>query len=92
MECGVNDESIVALFWNRDESAVAEAQKEYGAYCRYIAENVLGDERDAEERVVPGARVAFFVRHDAGREDAADADDAEGVLDLLFHMDCLLVS
>ncbi len=51
MECGVNDESIVALFWNRDESAVAEAQKQYGAYCRYIAENVLGDERDAEECV-----------------------------------------
>lgn len=51
MECGVNDENIVALFWNRDESAVAEAQKQYGSYCRCIAENVLGDARDAEECV-----------------------------------------
>lgn len=47
----MNDESIVALFWSRDESAVAEAQKQYGSYCRYIAENVLGDARDAEECV-----------------------------------------
>ena len=47
----MNDENIVALFWNRDESAVAEAQKQYGDYCLYIADNVLHDARDAEECV-----------------------------------------
>ncbi|MBR5942869.1 MAG: RNA polymerase sigma factor [Clostridia bacterium] len=47
----MNDESIVALFWNRNESAIAEAEKRYGNYCLYIAENVLCDARDAEECV-----------------------------------------
>ena len=47
----MNDENIVALFWNRDKNAVVEAQKQYGDYCQYIAENVLGDMRDAEECV-----------------------------------------
>ena len=45
----MNDESIVALFWDRDESAVAEAQKRYGDYCLYIAGNVLRDDGAAEE-------------------------------------------
>lgn len=48
---GVNDEKIVALFWNRDESALAETEKRYGDYCLYIAENVLRNARDAEECV-----------------------------------------
>ncbi|MBR5942360.1 MAG: sigma-70 family RNA polymerase sigma factor [Clostridia bacterium] len=47
----MNDEAIVALFWNRDESALSEAQKQYGEYCLYIARNVLSDECDAEECV-----------------------------------------
>ena len=47
----MNDESIVALFWKRDESALAETEKRYGAYCSYIAKNVLRDAHDAEECV-----------------------------------------
>lgn len=45
----MKDEAIVKLFWNRDESAVAEAEKQYGGYCLRIAENVLRDAHDAEE-------------------------------------------
>ncbi|MBO4584627.1 MAG: sigma-70 family RNA polymerase sigma factor [Clostridia bacterium] len=45
----MNDETIVGLFWNRDESALAEAQEQYGAYLLYIARNLLRDEHDAEE-------------------------------------------
>ena len=44
------DESyIVGLFFARDEAALAECRRRYGAYCRAIARNILGREADAEE-------------------------------------------
>lgn len=45
----MNDESIIELFFSRSEDAITEAAKKYGAYCRRIAENVLGSSEDAEE-------------------------------------------
>ena len=45
----MEDELIVNLFWNREESAVAEAEKQYGGYCLHIAGNILRDSHDAEE-------------------------------------------
>lgn len=45
----MTDAEIIKLFLNRDESALAEAEKQYRDYCLYIARNVLQDERDAEE-------------------------------------------
>lgn len=47
----MEDREIVALFWNRDESALAESEERYGDYCLYIAKNVLRNARDAEECV-----------------------------------------
>ena len=44
------DESyIVGLSFARDEAALAECRRRYGAYCRAIARNILGREADAEE-------------------------------------------
>lgn len=45
----MKDEELVALFWQRSELAVEETLKKYGAYCTYIAKNILGSELDAEE-------------------------------------------
>ena len=45
----MDDQAIVRLFWDRNEDAVAAAQEQYGAYCLYIAHNVLRDRQDAEE-------------------------------------------
>ena len=45
----MDDGQIVALFLRRDETAVSEAAKAYGAYCRALALRILGDSRDAEE-------------------------------------------
>ena len=45
----MDDKSIVELFLARAETAIAEAAKKYGRYCRYIAMRVLGNEQDAEE-------------------------------------------
>ncbi len=47
----MNDEGIVALFWERNEAAIAKIQEKYGRYCQYIAERILGSREDAEECV-----------------------------------------
>lgn len=47
----MDDGAIIALYWSRDEGAIAETQKKYGAYCRTIALNILGSAEDAEECV-----------------------------------------
>ena len=45
----MNDREPVGLFLKRDEAALQKAQAEYGAYCVRMANNILGDPRDAEE-------------------------------------------
>ena len=47
----MDDSAIIALYWSRDESAIAETQRKYGPYCRAIAMNILGSREDAEECV-----------------------------------------
>lgn len=47
----MEDEEIVALYWERSERALAESQAKYGAYCRAIALRLLGDAGEAEETV-----------------------------------------
>ncbi len=45
----MEDKEIVALFWARAESAIAETARKYGAYCRAIAANILPSPEDVEE-------------------------------------------
>ena len=45
----MDDQTIMDLYWERKEQAIAETEKKYGAYCRSIAWNILQDHRDAEE-------------------------------------------
>ena len=45
----MDDKSIVGLFLERSEQAIAETAKKYGKYCRYIASRLLGNDQDAEE-------------------------------------------
>lgn len=47
----MEDKEIVDLYLERSEDAVAETEKKYGRYCRYIAYQILGDDCDAEEVV-----------------------------------------
>lgn len=47
----MDDEKIVQLFWDRDETAISEASGKYGAYCLSIALNILGSREDAQECV-----------------------------------------
>lgn len=47
----MEDAAIIALYWSRDEAAIAETDKKYGPYCRAIARNILTVREDAEECV-----------------------------------------
>lgn len=45
----MDDEKIVQLYLDRDESAISESSQKYGAYCHAIARNILNSESDCEE-------------------------------------------
>lgn len=47
----MQDESIVALYWQRDEAAIRETEQKYGAYLTKIAYNILADVEDSQESV-----------------------------------------
>lgn len=47
----MEERDIVALFWERSERAIPEAEARFGRLLRSLCRNVLGDERDAEECV-----------------------------------------
>ena len=45
----MQDQEIIQLYLQRDEQAIRETIRKYGAYCRAIAENILENYEDAEE-------------------------------------------
>ena len=47
----MEDERIVALFFERDERAIGETDAKYRRLCLKISENILKSRRDAEECV-----------------------------------------
>lgn len=47
----MEDSQIIDLYWDRNETAIAETGKKYGSYCRAIARNILHCEEDSEECV-----------------------------------------
>lgn len=47
----MDDKTIVALFQQRQEQAIAAAEEKYGRLCRQIAWNILQNHEDAEECV-----------------------------------------
>ena len=47
----MEDRDIVALYWSRDEEAIAQTQRQYGGYLYKIAWQVLASRPDSEESV-----------------------------------------
>ena len=45
----MEDEKIIALFFDRDEAAIAAVWDAYGGYCAQVARNLLDGEEDVEE-------------------------------------------
>ena len=47
----MRDEQIIELFWQRNEQAIEETEKKYGAYCSTVGNNILQSRQDTEECV-----------------------------------------
>lgn len=47
----LEDDRIIELYFQRDETAISVTQERYGAYCRSIARHIVGTYEDAEECV-----------------------------------------
>ncbi len=47
----MEDRQIVALYWERNEHAIAETAAKYGRYCYTIAFHILSNREDADESV-----------------------------------------
>ena len=47
----MTDEAIIGLYFERDQQAIAESDTKYGAFCQYLAANILQNREDAEECV-----------------------------------------
>lgn len=47
----MEDNKIVELYWQRNESAISETQQKYGNYLTKIAYNILADFEDSRESV-----------------------------------------
>ena len=47
----MDDNTIVQMYWDRDENAISVTSEKYGAYCLSIAKNILDNHEDAEECV-----------------------------------------
>ena len=76
----MEDETIIDLYFAREERAIAEMGKKYGGYCRSIAFNILHSHEDTEECVsdtwlhtwnaIPPTRTAAGFRASALAETA----------------------
>lgn len=47
----MEDEEIISLFFDRNDSAIDELDRKYGKLCHKIAHNILKNSQDAEECV-----------------------------------------
>lgn len=47
----MKDENIIQLYFERDERAIGETDRKYGAYCYRVADNILHNREDSEECV-----------------------------------------
>lgn len=45
----MEDEEILALYWQRDQRAIDATARKYGGYCGTIARNILTSQEDTEE-------------------------------------------
>ena len=47
----IEDDKIIALFFERSEQGIRELDMKYGKFCRKISNNILNNRQDAEECV-----------------------------------------
>lgn len=55
----MEDEKIVAQYWERNENAIRETEAKYGRYCYTVANHILRSHEDSEECVNDTWNVAW---------------------------------
>lgn len=50
----MEDQEMIALLFQREESALVQLERKYGVLCRDIARHILPDSRDVEECISDG--------------------------------------
>ena len=58
----MDDETIIALYWVRDEAAIHETFLKYGGLCARIAGNILASREDGEECQLIESLTSQFLR------------------------------
>lgn len=47
----IDDNTIIQMYFDRDETAISATSEKYGSYCKKIAGNILSSNEDVEECV-----------------------------------------
>ena len=47
----MEDQTIIELYWSRDQQAITASDEKYGRLCRTISHNIVNNREDAEECV-----------------------------------------
>lgn len=47
----MEDQKIIALYWDRSQEAIVQTQKKYASYCHQVAYQILRSRQDADECV-----------------------------------------
>ena len=47
----MEDADIIAMYFERNQNAIAETKRKYGGYCFTLADRILGNKEDSEECV-----------------------------------------
>lgn len=47
----MEDSQLIELFWQKNQDAITETARQYGAYCFAVAEHILHNPEDSEECV-----------------------------------------
>ena len=50
-ELFMEDADIIAMYFERNQNAIAETKRKYGGYCFTLADRILGNKEDSEECV-----------------------------------------
>ena len=45
----MTDEQIIECYWRREERAIQETDRKYGAYCLALTQNILQNQGDLDE-------------------------------------------
>ncbi len=82
----MEDNEIIDLYWDRDETAISHTQQKYGAYCTKIANNILYEKEDS----LPNSGISIMYGQSLIIQDKMNGFDTDGYMpDIITRGDAL---